>query len=214
MSPPATWAESAQVWIFTAQLVVLIVAACFAYYQVREARRLREQQIRPFVVIDFEVEPNLIIYLEVTNLGNALARDVRIQIDPPLKSAVDFDAAGLKMLNEGITTLAPGKVYRTFFDQGNKRVETDLPMNYVATLTYTDQDRKRPFEERLNLDLEQYEAIRFIKKKTLGDLTEQVEAVAKLLAKWNSNIGCGLIAMTPDQARQEEGRILEEMEEG
>jgi len=37
------------------QLVVLVVAALYARSHVREARELREDQARPFVVLDFEI---------------------------------------------------------------------------------------------------------------------------------------------------------------
>jgi hypothetical protein len=49
-------------WDYTAadwadlQLLVLVVAAIVAWRQVKEARRLREAQAQPFVVVDFEVE--------------------------------------------------------------------------------------------------------------------------------------------------------------
>lgn len=210
MVSAATWAESAQVWIFAAQLVVLIIAAVVGWYQVREARRLREQQIRPFVVIDFEVEPDLTVYLEVSNLGSSLARDVRIQIDPPLESAVDVDVADLKMLREGIGTVAPGKVYRMFFDQGFRRVETDLPMNHIATLIYTDETGERRFKETLNLDLDQYKAMQFIKEGTVHDLYKQLQAINKTMEKWGWRSGNGLITMTPEMSRQEEDRMVEE----
>jgi hypothetical protein len=56
-----------------------------AWRQVREARRLREQQTRPFVVIDFEVAQNAIVFLPISNIGTTLARDVRFEIEPRLK---------------------------------------------------------------------------------------------------------------------------------
>lgn len=70
MEPP--WADIAQTAILGGQLFVLAVAAVVAWRQVREARRLREQQIRPFVVVDFEVDRSL-FFLAISNVGTTLA---------------------------------------------------------------------------------------------------------------------------------------------
>lgn len=108
---------------------MLSVAAVVAWRQVREARRLREEQQRPFVVIDFEVERGYIAFLAVSNLGTSLARNVRFNFEPTLESAIPSVALDkMKMLNAGTSTLAPGKKIRTFFDMGNRRGKTDLPM--------------------------------------------------------------------------------------
>ncbi|MBS1878620.1 MAG: hypothetical protein JST31_03810 [Actinobacteria bacterium] len=213
MGAVVTWTEVAQVVIVGAQLAVLIAAAVVAWYQVREARHLREQQIRPFVVVDFDVESDTNVYFQVSNLGTSLARDVKIVIDPPLESAIDTDVGRLKMLNEGIATLAPGKVYRTFFDMGFRRAETDLPMNHLATVTYADETGERPFRETVNLDLDQYMNMKFIQKRGIHDVHRQLESIGKIFEKWGWGNGQGLIAMTPEEARRENNRIMEEMRE-
>jgi hypothetical protein len=86
-------------------------------------------------------------------------------------------------------------------------------MNHVATLTYTDETGERPFEETLNLDLDQYKAMQFIKKGTVHDLYKQLEAMNKVMGKWGWRLGNGLIALTPEESRQEEDRMVKEMEE-
>jgi hypothetical protein len=151
MENPVTWTDEAQVYLVAAQLLVLVAAATFAWRQVKEAQVLREEQNRPFVVVDIEVESGYMMYLEVTNMGTSLARDVGIEIDPPLESAIDIEVSKLKMLNEGIATLAPGKKYRTFFEMSFRRNEDrpDLPMNHTARVQYWDEKRKRHFDETL-----------------------------------------------------------------
>lgn len=80
------WPEVATVAIVGIQPIVLVIAAMVAWSQAREARLLREQQSRPFVVIDFSIERAVETYLEVSNLGNSLARDVELEIAPPFES--------------------------------------------------------------------------------------------------------------------------------
>jgi hypothetical protein len=208
------WTDEWQVYLVAAQLGVLLIAAAVAGWQVLEARKLRLQQNRPFVVADFDVEGGYITFFEVANLGTSLARDVRIAIDPPLSSATEkVDLGKLKMLNEGIKTLAPGKRYRTFFDLGFRRVDSGLPMNYTATITYRDQDRRREFREELNLDLDLFMYLETINRAGLHEIHKQLEQIQGLMKKWSSGTGSGLIAMSLGETRAEEDRILAELRE-
>lgn len=214
MDNPVTWTDEAQVYLVAAQLVVLIVAAIFTWRQVsqareqvKEARELREEQNRPFVVVDIQSDPGSLVYLEVVNMGTSLARDVQIKIDPPLTSAIDIPVGKLKMLNEGIATLVPGKKYRTFFDQGFRRTEdSDLPMNYVATVTYTDEKGKRLFKETINLDLDLYMDMTEVTRHGLHDIHNQLERTRKVLEKWTAGTGSGVLALSPEEARAETER--------
>ena len=214
MDSAVTWTDVATVGLVAVQLVVLIVAAFVAWRQVREARRLREEQQRPFVVIDFEVERGYIAFLVVSNLGTSLARDVRFSIDPPLESAVSSVALDkMKMLNQGISTLAPGKEIRTFFDMGFKRGKAELPMTYTARVQYTDETGRRHFDETVDLDLDLYMHLSEITRQGVHDVHKRLEEIRDIFKKWSWNLPSGLIAMTPEEARRESDRIVAEMEE-
>jgi hypothetical protein len=207
-----TWTDIAKVGLVAIQLGVLIAAALVAWRQVTEARTLREQQNRPFVVVDFDVEGSYLTFLEVANLGTSLAREVRIEIDPPLESATEgVEVRDLKMLNEGIATLAPGKRYRTLFDMGFRRADSDLPMNYAATITYWDEAHKRPFREELNLDLDLFVNLRTINRAGLHGIHKQLEQLQAIIKKWSSGTGGGLVAMSLEESRAEAERIVAEM---
>jgi hypothetical protein len=96
---------------------IYIVIGLFAWGQVHEARKLREEQARPCVIVDFE--PSFLVYLTVENLGRTMARDVSIQFDKPLQTTFE----GRSELDESplfrlpIPTLPPGKKIRVLFDQ-------------------------------------------------------------------------------------------------
>lgn len=215
MNGAATWTDVAQVGLVGAQLVVLIVAVVFARNQVREARELREEQNRPFVVVDFDCEEGYMMYLEVVNMGTSLARDVTIEIDPPLESAIGIEVGKLKMLNEGIATLAPGKQYRTFFDMGFRRAEAerDYTMNHTARVRYTDERGKRAFEETLNLDMDQYMHMNTVTRRGIHDVHKQLEAIQKTLKGWSANLGRGMVAMSHAEEKAREDEIVNRMEE-
>jgi hypothetical protein len=215
MGSPVTWTDEAQVYLVAAQLLVLVAAAIFAWRQVREARVLREEQNRPFVVVDIEVESGYMMYLEVVNMGTSLARDVRIEIDPPLESAIDIQVNKLKMLNEGIATLTPGKKYRTFFEMSFRRNEDrpDLPLNHKARVRYWDEKKKRFFDEILVLDMGQYMHMHTVTRHGIHDVHKQLDAIQKTLKGWSANIGRGMVAMSYEEARAREDEIVKGMEE-
>lgn len=212
MGDGVLWPEVATVAIVGVQLLVLSLAALVGWNQVREARRLREQQSRPFVVIDFDVERAVETYLEVCNLGNSLARDVKFEIAPQLESAVEVPVEKFKMLNEGISTLAPGKRLRTFFDIGFKRIQSDLPMSYTAIIRYSDQDRKRSFEEVVDLDLGQFLYLESPTRRDVHDVNERLKEISETLGKltWS---GGGLLTISRAEADQKNQERVQEFEE-
>ena len=123
------WEWSASDWAgltFLAVSGVLLVA----WRQVKEAQRLRKEQARPFVVIDFHPW-STIIELKITNIGSTLARNVQFEFEPPLATSHD-DTAGrgslmdLNLFKNGIPSLAPTKEIRLFFDQFPARLAGGL----------------------------------------------------------------------------------------
>jgi hypothetical protein len=72
-----------------ASAVILLIAAWAALRQLGEARRLREAQFRPFVIVDLEVTKPPLIYLTITNRGPVQAKNVRISFAPPISSSLD-----------------------------------------------------------------------------------------------------------------------------
>lgn len=205
------WTDTAQTAILGAQLLVFAAAAWVATRQVREARRLREHQSRPFVVIDFEVE-SVLFFLTISNIGTTLARNVRFQIDPPLSSSIDNPVGELKVFREGIPTLAPGKVIRTLFDSGLQRKPEELPDTYRVVARYSDQDERRTFEEAMDLDLGIYWNLSTVDRKGVHDIHKRMVEIRNLLKKWTSQNGA-LRAVSIDEDRAESERRLKAKEE-
>src|SRR5690348_10592102 len=104
-----------------ATVLIYIVIGLFAWRQVHEARTLREEQARPFVIVDFE--PGFLVYLTVENLGRTMARDISIHFDKPLTSSLpgrsELDESPL--FRQPIPAMPPGKKIRVLFDQFNAR---------------------------------------------------------------------------------------------
>jgi hypothetical protein len=90
---------------------------------------------------------------------------------------------------------------------------SDLPMNYSAALTYWDAKRKRRFDEELNLDLDLFMNLETINRAGLHEIHKQLEQIQGLIKKWSSGTGGGLVAMSLEESRAEEDRIVAEIRE-
>jgi hypothetical protein len=196
------------------QLLVLVAAALYARAQVREARTLREEQARPFVVVDFEMGNPPIMYLVVANLGRTMARNVRFEIDPPFESGVDASSrvslAKLKLFTEGIPSLAPGKRIVFLFDLLHTRPET-LPSLYRVTLRYEgERGPLPPDEQRLDLDL--YRPLIPAQQETVHNVSRTLKEIVKRFDRWTAGHD-GLLVVSPDEKRRRDEEIRADMEQ-
>jgi hypothetical protein len=205
----AWWTAERVVALATAgQLLVLILAAFYAGAQVREARKLRQEQARPFVVVDFEPEQSPFVELVVANLGKTMARNVRIKVEPPLESSLDtvVPIAKLKMFTEGIPSLAPGKRMVTLFDSMADRNERNLANSYQVQLSY-DWDGGDPITDTQRLDLDLYRYRMSVTRHTIHDVNKTLDKIRGLLDKWSAGFEGGPRVLSPKDKRQRDGEF-------
>jgi hypothetical protein len=188
-------------WAAWATVAVYVVLGIFAWIQVLQARRLREEQARPFVIVDFE--PGFLVYLTVENIGRTMARDVTIRFDKPLDSTLsgprEIDESPL--LRQPIPTLPPGRKIRVLFDQYAARMEAKLPLTYDVTLRYKGPFGKKEWEHPYRLDLGIYLGSQ-LPPAGLPELVAEVEKIRKELEKWKEG-GRGLRVVAVDRRRQQ-----------
>ncbi len=125
-----------------------------------EAQRVRREQAQPNVVLYSEPNPIVKQYIEIVvkNFGSTPAYDVRIEIDPPLKSTPN-NISGVKPYEIPVPRfpfLAPGQEWRTGWDHSPTRKNhqkkwqsfkdkikaepnqtTSLEIQYLQTKAYT-----------------------------------------------------------------------------
>jgi hypothetical protein len=201
------WDRDAAAWTALAAWATVIVYIGLFFYarrQVGEARRLREEQARPFVVVDFEVEPPIILTVE--NLGRTLARDVTIQFDNRIETtgfldtSKPYDVNEVRLLREPLPVLPPGKKIRVLFDS-QQRFKSDLPLAFDVTVSYQGPLGQKYPPDRYTLDLGMY-AQTLLSLKGLPQLVQEVTKVREELARWRSGIR-GLLVHTVDKRRQD-----------
>jgi hypothetical protein len=192
------WDWSSGSWAGLTFLVVF-AGGIVAAWQVHEARRLREDQARPFVIIDFHPWQT-IIELSIKNIGKTLARDVTFAFDPPLTSTRD-DSSGrgkltkLNLFQHGIPTLAPGREMKLFFDQFPSRLQAGLPLTYNVSVSYTDTVGRR-YNDPTVLDLAAYLGTGGIRRDGLHEIHRRLEELVKEVKRWTFS-GGGIKTMSP-----------------
>lgn len=153
-----SWTDIGSFIVGALTLLVLCVAAVIAWRQVGEARRFREAQFRPFVILDFSYH-EMFAQLTIKNIGTTLARDVTFEVDPHWKTALDDDPsypyvlANSYIFREGIPTLPPWKEITMVFDREPERSKAGLPDRFEVTVRYRGDPLGREYEELIVLDL-------------------------------------------------------------
>jgi len=183
---PSAWAAIGACATFLVYVLIGVYAVRqvgYARRQVDEARQLREEQARPWVVIDFEV--NFLAYVTIQNFGRTVATEVRVRFDPPLESTLAKPWAWEKssLLRDGIPTLPPGKKLRLLFDSFPARVnDSDLPMIYTAEAEY-DGFTKDRHKSTYRLDLN-YHVGASPEPKGLPEIAQTLDNIQREMHKW------------------------------
>jgi hypothetical protein len=205
-------AWTAEAWTALATWATFTVIAgslAFAWRQVAEARTLREEQTRPFVVVD--LEPGWIIYLTIENVGRTLARNVRVEFEPPLSSTrADVRFEEIPALRDGIPTLPPGRKFRYFFDSSIERLNrTDLPRSYEVEVRYgRHDDRDLPLEKYV-LDLHSM-LESSPPDEPLHDVAKALKGIKDEVAKWGDGLDGLRVIDRTEQTLQVEAERREE----
>jgi hypothetical protein len=196
------WGLHADAWAAIASwatLVVLSATAAIALWQVRQARSLQEEEARPVVVVDLDIDRHpKIIHLTFENYGRTSAHDVKVTFEPSLTTTIaDGDFVGF--FSNTFPTLAPGKRIVGVFDSSVQRLpRTDLPKRYNATAVYFDRRRRR-FEDKFVLDLSVYEGRMSVTEKDIGDVVDTLKAIADSLHGYESPYGGISVVTTSEQ---------------
>jgi hypothetical protein len=185
----AEWAAFGQVGTFA----VALIAAVFALMQIRQARKLREEQAQPNVVayVEFNRASSMHLDLVVRNLGQTVAHDVTFAFEPKLQAAMvnpyGYAAADAHFLRDGIPALPPGMEYRMLFESGPERKQRDdLPKKYEATVRCFDR-RRKPIEERYILDLDSFYGYSQMTVKGPHEIAKAAEKIATMAQRWTAH---------------------------
>lgn len=151
--------------------VIAIVAGAIAERQLRQNRKLRFEQARPYVVVGLRRVGHGIVELYVKNFGETAAHDVKLASDPDLESL--SDPAWFRVF-DNLPTLVPGDEWSTLWetDASKRAEEGDFSNTYTVTLTYTGNDgrKKKALTDTFNLDWRPHLASTYVERNTIHDI--------------------------------------------
>lgn len=162
-----------------ATTVILFGTAIFAGSQLLEARRLRREQFRPWVTVDFHFRSN-IAFAKIENIGTTVARNIVVRFDPERESTMDRAAIEIPILSRPLPQLAPGESRLILMDRVPDRLQSELPGSHIATVTYEDH-LHRPLEpDSFDLNFELLANL-VLPDREMDDLVHEVMKIRKSL---------------------------------
>lgn len=187
-------------------LVVALVVAGFAWVQLRQAKRLREEKARPYVIVDIDFRGTG-VSIVIQNIGATPAYDVRVGFDKTLETTMTRrkpleDVAAFK---RPIPMIAPGRTIQVPFDRMPDRLKRhDLPTEYVATVEYRDSRRWKTRED-YPFDLATYEDT-LMPKKGLPEVAHALEDLNRSLRSMKTHNALRVLTSDHDRETRRELR--------
>lgn len=194
---PEEWQAAAAVATFA----IATIAAVLALVQVRQARLLREEQARPYVVVYLERTEDNSLDLVVKNFGLTAARNVHLSSTPDLHIVWNGAREPLKTF-ELLPILAPGQDWRTIYDFADQRGRADDTTTFSVTVYSEDSHHRRLTPETYLLDANVYAGVEYMERKGMHDIGESLETIAKQTSYWTEGHH-GLAVFTRDGAQKD-----------
>jgi hypothetical protein len=191
---PEKWSAVAAGGTFLVALIASFVAA----RQLGEARRLRKAQGAPYVVVYMDRSPaaSWIVDLVVKNFGTTAATDVQLEIEPTPRRSAGASIRDVP-LPGCIPVLVPGQEWRTLWDSGLSRHDSDLEKRHEAVVTFVDSEGQRSRPYRFTLDWDQIYGREMAEEYTVHDAAKALREISKTVAAWKES-GGGLAVIARD----------------
>lgn len=175
------------------QCLVILIAAIVAASQLRESRRLRRAQTRPYVVVKLETTPveRSLVNLVIENIGATPALNVTFQVTPELTSSIDKPGDNRltewSVLSSGIPHFAPHQQVRTLLDSLITRMATEspFPRSYIFTTSYSGIGDKKPYRESIEINFGAFIGSHYVVEKGIHDVAKSIEEIHRLMKGWS-----------------------------
>ena len=124
-----------------------LVVAAGILYQGRQARRARDDQDRPQIIVDADYTGRFTTNIVVKNIGHGVARNVTFAFSAPLESTSGYDITELPYFRNGINFMAPQTDLPAVWDSYQNVVENlkakGLTNGITITSYYEDRQGQR-----------------------------------------------------------------------
>ncbi|MFJ6480413.1 MULTISPECIES: hypothetical protein [unclassified Streptomyces] len=107
-----------------------------ARQQLEHAEAVHREKNEPHVLVDIQPGASGTLVIVVENIGSTIARNVRIEVDPPLESGwgEDLTEALARVFSRTFPVLPPRRRLEFLLDEQERFQNTDLPTAYAFTV--------------------------------------------------------------------------------
>jgi hypothetical protein len=171
-------------------LATLVVAAGILY-QGREARRARDDQDRPQIIVDADYTGRFTTNIVVRNIGHGTAKNITFEFSAPLQSTSGHDITELPYFRHGINFMAPQTSLPAVWDSYQNVVQNlrsrGLTEGITITSYYEDRQGER-YETVWTINPLLLEGSGYSDYKGYEDEVQALEDQARALEKISEDI--------------------------
>jgi hypothetical protein len=127
-------------------LATFVVAAGILY-QGREAKRARDDEDRPQIIVDADYTGRFTTNIVVRNIGHGIAKNITFDFSAPLQSTSGHDVTELPYFRNGINFMAPQTDLPAVWDSYHNVVENLKAKGLTEGITITSHYEDRQGEK-------------------------------------------------------------------
>jgi hypothetical protein len=127
-------------------LATFVVAAGILY-QGREAKRARDDEDRPQIIVDADYTGRFTTNIVVRNIGHGIAKNITFEFSAPLQSTSGHDVTELPYFRNGINFMAPQTDLPAVWDSYHNVVENLKAKGLTEGITITSHYEDRQGEK-------------------------------------------------------------------
>ena len=168
-----------------------LVVACGILYQGRQARKARDDQDRPQIIVDADYTGRFTTNIVVRNIGHGMAKNITFEFSAPLQSTDGADITELPYFKHGINFMAPQTDIASVWDSYQNVVqnlkEKGLTEGITITSRYEDRNGES-YETEWTINPLLLEGSGYSEYKGYEDQVQALEDQARALEKISEDI--------------------------
>ena len=168
-----------------------LVVACGILYQGRQARKARDDQDRPQIIVDADYTGRFTTNMVVRNIGHGMAKNIAFEFSAPIETTSGQDLTELPYFEHGINFMAPQTDIAAVWDSYQNVVQNlrDKGLTEGITITSKYEDRNgESYETAWTINPLLLEGSGYSEYKGYEDQVQALEDQARALEKISEDI--------------------------
>ena len=179
------------VWAQVLSSLATFVVAAGILYQGREARRARNDEDRPQIIVDADYTGRFTTNIVVRNIGNGTAKNITFEFSAPLESTSGYDITELPYFKHDTNFMAPQTDLPAVWDSYQSVIQNlrDKGLTKGITITSKYQDRQgENYQTEWTINPLLLEGSGYSDYKGYEDQVQALEDQARSLEKISSDL--------------------------